>query len=579
MKTPAFFQRSELAAAVWAFRAEFAAVALFSMVTNLLMLVPTIYMLQVYDRVLMSQSGLTLLAISLIALFLFAVMAFSDWSRSRVLVRAGIRFDQMMGTRVFNASFETNLGQGEGRPGRAFVDLLHIRQFLTGNGIFAFFDAPWVPIYVAVAFFLHPLLGLTALLFAGIQGGLAWFGHRRTVAPSEAASKAGNEVNAYVQGKLRNAEVIEAMGMLGNLKRRWALWQQVYMMREGDSQALAHRVVALSKFVRYTQQAASLGVGALLVVQGELTTGGMIAANLLISRALAPIDQMVGTWRQAIGAWVAFHRLEQLLADNPERDPNLSRVAPTGAMELREVVATAPRRQEPILKGVSLAIERGSVTVVLGPSGSGKSTLARVMMGIWPDVQGEVLLDGLPLRGWDRTELGPHVGYLPQDVELFEGTIAENIARFGEVDSGKVIQAARAAGLHEMILRFPKGYDTPMGEAGGLLSGGQRQRIGLARAVHGNPMFVVLDEPNANLDDAGEAALVRTVADLKAAGKTVVLITHRPGIVGVADHIVVLRDGRIAFDGAREAVLAQLRAAQAAAQTARPLSPGAMQPA
>jgi ATP-binding cassette subfamily C exporter for protease/lipase len=579
MKIPSFFQRSELAAAVWAFRAEFGAVALFSLVTNLLMLMPTIYMLQIYDRVLMSQSGLTLLAISLITLFLFGLMAFSDWSRSRVLVRAGVRFDQMLGTRVFNASFESHLGQGQGSPGRAFVDLLQIRQFLTGNGIFAFFDAPWAPIYIAVAFFLHPLLGVTALLFAGIQGLLAWFGHRRTVAPSEAAMKANNDVNAYVQGKLRNAEVIEAMGMLGNLKRRWAMWQQVYILREGDSQAIAHRVVALSKFVRYTQQAASLAVGALLVVHGELTTGGMIAANLLIARALAPIDQIVGTWRQAIGAWSAFQRLEQLLATNPERDPNLSRVAPGGSLQLRDVVATAPRRQEPILKGVSLVIEPGTVNVVLGPSGSGKSTLARVMMGIWPDVQGEVLLDGLPLQGWDRVELGPHLGYLPQDVELFEGTIADNIARFSEVDAIKVIDAARAAGLHEMILRFPKGYDTPMGEAGGLLSGGQRQRIGVARAVYGNPTLVVLDEPNANLDDAGEAALVRTVADLKAAGKTVVLITHRPGIVGIADRIVVLRDGRIVFDGPRESVLASLRAAQAAAAQGRALPPSALQPA
>jgi ATP-binding cassette subfamily C exporter for protease/lipase len=579
MKTPSFFQRSELAAAVWAFRTEFGAVALFSLVTNLLMLMPTIYMLQVYDRVLMSQSGLTLLAISVITLFLFGVMAFSDWSRSRVLVRAGVRFDQILGTRVFNASFETHLGQGQASPGRAFVDLLQIRQFLTGNGIFAFFDAPWAPIYIAVAFFLHPLLGITALVFAGIQGLLAWFGHRRTVAPSEAAMKANNDVNAYVQGKLRNAEVIEAMGMLGNLKRRWAMWQQVYILREGDSQAIAHRVVALSKFVRYTQQAASLAVGALLVVHGELTTGGMIAANLLISRALAPIDQIVGTWRQAIGAWSAFHRLEQLLADNPERDRNLSRVAPTGSLQLRDVFATAPRRQEPILKGVNLTVEPGTVNVVLGPSGSGKSTLARVMMGIWPDVEGEVLLDGLPLRGWDRVELGPHLGYLPQDVELFEGTIADNIARFAEVDSVKVIEAARAAGLHEMILRFPKGYDTPMGEAGGLLSGGQRQRIGVARAVYGNPMLVVLDEPNANLDDAGEAALVRTVADLKAAGKTVVLITHRPGIVGIADRIVVLRDGRIVFDGPRDSVLASLRAAQAAAAQGRALPPNALQPA
>jgi len=275
---------------------------------------------------------------------------------------------------------------------------------------------------------------------------------------------------------------------------------------------------------------------------------------------------MVGTWRSFIGARSAFARLEALLRDFPARDPALSRVAPKGALTLRNVVASAPGRKTPILRGVNMAVEAGTVTVVLGPSGSGKSTLARTMVGIWPDVSGEVLLDGLPIDGWDRTELGPYLGYLPQDIELFEGTIAENIARFGEVQSEKVIAAARSAGLHEMILRFPKGYDTSIGEAGGLLSGGQRQRIGLARAVYGDPVLVVLDEPNANLDDVGEQALVRTVQGLKAAGRTVFLITHRPGILAVADRILILRDGLVQADGPRDDVLAALRAAQAAAQ-------------
>ena len=305
----------------------------------------------------------------------------------------------------------------------------------------------------------------------------------------------------------------------------------------------------------------------------------MIAANVLMTRALAPIDMMVGTWRSFIGARSAFERLEALLRDYPARDPALSRVAPKGALTLHNVVASAPGRKTPILKGVSTAVETGTVTVVLGPSGSGKSTLARTMVGIWPDVSGEVLLDDLPIEGWDRAELGPYLGYLPQDIELFEGTIAENIARFGEVESEKVITAARSAGLHEMILRFPKGYDTPIGEAGGLLSGGQRQRIGLARAVYGDPVLVVLDEPNANLDDVGEQALVRTVQGLKAAGRTVFLITHRPGILAVADRILILRDGLVQADGPRDEVLAALRAAQAAAQGQSSGSALAVQPA
>lgn len=578
MKTPGFFRRSELAEALWAFRREFVVVGIFSMVANVLMLSPTLYMLQVFDRVMVSQSELTLLAMSLITLFLFLIMAFAEWMRSRVLVRSGTRLDAMLSTRVFNASFEAHLTQSGASPARAFGDLINIRQFLTGNGIIAFFDTPWAPVYLAVLFFLHPMLGFLAIGFALVQAALVWFGHRQTVEPAEVAAKASSEANAYLHSKLRNAEVLESMGMVHNLRPHWAERHARALDLQGRAQAITHRITAWSKFIRYAQQSLALGAGALLVIDGQLSPGGMIAANVLMTRALAPIDMLVGTWRGFIGARGAFERLEALLLAHPERDPALSRVAPQGALTLRDVVATAPGRSTPILQGVSTAVNAGTVTVVLGPSGSGKSTLARCMMGIWPDVQGEVLLDGLPVEGWDRSELGPYLGYLPQDIELFEGSIAENIARFGEVDPDKVIAAARSAGLHEMILRFPKGYDTSIGEAGNLLSGGQRQRVGLARAVYGDPVLVVLDEPNANLDDVGEAALVRTVQDLKARGCTVFLITHRPGILGVADRLLILQDGKVQADGPRDAVLAALRATQAAARPASPPGPGGLQP-
>ncbi len=575
MTTPGFFERSELTRALWVFRREFLVVGVFSMVANVLMLSPTLYMLQVYDRVMSSRSEMTLLAMSLITLFLFCMMAFAEWMRSRVLVRSGVRLDALLGTRVFNASFEANLAPSGVSPARAFGDLIQIRQFLTGNGILAFFDTPWTPVYMAVLFILHPMLGFLSLFFAAVQGALAWFGHRTTVAPAEEASKAGSEATSYLQGKLRNAEVLEPMGMVHNLRPHWAKRHAHAQQLQGRSQALTHRIMAWSKFIRYAQQSLALGAGALLVIDGQLSPGGMIAANVLMSRALAPIDMLVGAWRGFISARGAFGRLEALLGAHPERDPALSRVAPQGALTLRDVVAVAPGRAEPILKGVNVAVSPGTVTVVLGPSGSGKSTLARCMVGIWPGISGEVLLDGLPIGGWDRNELGPYLGYLPQDIELFEGSIAENIARFGEVSPEKVIAAARSAGLHEMILRFPKGYDMPIGEAGNLLSGGQRQRIGLARAVYGDPVLVVLDEPNANLDDVGEAALVRTVQELKAKGRTVFLITHRPGIVAVADRLLILRNGMVQADGPRDEVLAALRAAQAAAA---PAGPGAMRP-
>ncbi len=574
-----FFGRSELSATLYAFRREFVVVGLFSMVANVLMLAPTLYMLQVYDRVLVSRSELTLLVVSLITLFLFAVMAFAEWSRSRLLVRAGVRLDAALSTRVFNASFEANLSQSDAPARRAFSDLTEIRQFLTGNGIFAFFDAPWAPIYIGVLFFLHPFLGWVSIGFAIVQAALAWLGHRRTIAPAEEASRTSAEVNSYLQSKLRNAEVVESMGMLAGLRHRWARRHANYMDKQGAAQALTHRITAVSKWVRYCQQSLALGAGALLVIEGQLTPGGMIAANVLMSRALAPIDLMVNTWRSFIGARSAFGRLEKLLQAHPERDPALSRVPPTGAVALREVVASAAGRAEPILKGVSLRASPGEVTVVLGPSGSGKSTLARVLMGIWPDCAGEVLLDGQPLSGWSRQELGPQLGYLPQDIELFDGTIAENIARFADIDAEKVIAAARSAGLHEMILRFPKGYDTPMGEAGGLLSGGQRQRIGLARAIYGDPALIVLDEPNANLDDVGEAALMNAVRELKAKARTVFLITHRPGAIAIADQLVVLRDGRVHVQGPRELVLAQLQAqAKQAAAAPAPAAPAPIAP-
>ena len=575
MSTPAFFQRSELTRALWLFRREFMLVALLSMVANVLMLSPTLYMLQVFDRVMSSRSELTLLAMSLITLFLFGVMAFAEWMRSRVLVRSGVRLDALLGTRVFNASFDAHLAPSRVSPARSFGDLIQIRQFLTGQGILAFFDTPWTPIYMGVLFILHPMLGFLALFFAAVQGALAWFGHRRTVTPAEDASKASSESAAYLQSKLRNAEVLEPMGMVHNLRPHWARRHAHAQELQGRAQAITHRITAWSKFIRYSQQSLALGAGALLVIDGQLSPGGMIAANVLMSRALAPIDMLVGTWRGFIGARSAFRRLEALLAAHPERDPALSRVAPQGALTLRDVVAVAPGRAEPILKGVSVAVPQGTVTVVLGPSGSGKSTLARCMLGIWPDVSGEVLIDGLPIAGWDRNELGPYVGYLPQDVELFEGSIAENIARFGEVSPEKVIAAARSAGLHEMILRFPKGYDTPIGEAGHLLSGGQRQRIGLARAMYGDPVLVVLDEPNANLDDVGEAALVRAVQELKVKGCTVFLITHRPGIVAVADRVLVLRNGVVKADGPRDEVLAALRTAQSGPEGSGALRPQA----
>lgn len=559
MSKPSFFQRSELTATLWSFRSEFTVCMIFSMVVNLLMLTPSLYMLQVFDRVLISYNQLTLVALTLVMLFLFIVMAFAEWSRSRLLVRAGVRLDQQLNSRVFNASFEAYLNQLSHNPVQAFTDLTNVRQFLTGNGLFAFMDAPWIPIYMVVCFLLHPMLGWLSLIFAVILIGVAWAGNRLTRMPVEKAAQSGVRVNTFVHSKLRNAEVIESLGMLGDLRRRWLTRHQEHLVLNAKSHDIGSRVQAFTKFVRYTFQSLSLGAGALLVIRGELSPGAMIAANILMARALQPIDLVVGTWKPFIAARSAFGRLEELLAQHPERPAGAIHPTPQGHMRIEGLTATAPGRETPILKGLSADFPAGGVVAVIGPSGSGKSTLARALVGIWPNVSGKVLIDGEPIQGWNRVELGPHLGYLPQDMELFDGTIAENIARFGAIDAEKVIQAATRAGVHDMILHFPRGYDTTMGEAGNLLSGGQRQRIGLARAMYGDPSVVVLDEPNSNLDDVGEAALVKAVQELKAQGKTVFLITHRTHIVGVADRILVLRDGSIQIYGTRDEVIAALQ--------------------
>ena len=568
MKIPDIFNRNELTRTLWDFRYEFMVAGLFSMIANLLMLAPTLYMLQVYDRVLVSQNTGTLLVVSIITLFFLVVLSFSEWARSKLLVRSGIRMDQMLSRKLFHASYEAHLNPAVSNPTRAFADLTELRQFLTGNGIFAFFDAPWAPIYIAVLFLLHPWLGVMALGFAAVQSVLAWWGSQATKPAQAQASKSQLEVSGYLQSKFRNAEVIESMGMLKHLYRRWAERNANAMGANLKAQDVASRVTAWSKFVRYSQQSLALGGGALLVIHGELSPGAMIAANVLMTRALAPIDLMVGTWSGFVNARDAFNRLSELLAAHPLRDIPALGIAPKGDVVLKDVVASAPGRDTPILQGVSAIMPPGTVTVVLGASGSGKSTLARVLLGIWPHSSGQVLLDGQGIGKWNRMELGPHIGYLPQDIELFDGTIAENIARSGQVESEKVIEAAEAAGLHTMILRFPKGYDTPMGEAGGLLSGGQRQRIGLARAMYGMPALVVLDEPNANLDDEGENALVRAVQGLKAQGKTVVLISHRPGIVSVADRLLILQNGTVQASGPRDGVLAALQKQREQAQAA-----------
>lgn len=545
MIRPAFFDRSVLGRTLWGFRRELAWVVVFSMFANLLLLTPTLYMLQVFDRVLTSGSELSLLALSLIAVLFFLVMGFADWIRSRLLVRASTRLDEAMNTQVFWASFAENL-KGAGRNSmQAFTDMTMIRQFLTGNGIYAIVDLPWTLIYLGVLFLMHPWLGWCAIAFAVVQIALAFVSHRLTAPRHVLAQADQNETQAFVHGKLRNAETIQAMGMLPNLRRLWLDKHDKQLLSHATAAEWAARMQSASKFMQYTQQSLMLSIGALLAIDGKISPGAMIASNALMGNALRPVNVVVATWKQFIDARLAYRRLETLLESNPPQDGKVTDGQIRGQITLKGLVATVPGRQQPILNGIDAEFKAGEIVAIVGPSGAGKSTLVRCLVGIWPEVRGEVILDGHPLKDWSRDLLGERVGYLPQDIELLDGTIAENIGRFGKIDSSRIIEAAERTGIHQMILRFPKGYDTPMGEAGALLSGGQRQRVGLARAILGEPSLVVLDEPNSNLDDAGEQALIVAMRELRARGSTVFMVVHQRNLLSIADRVVQMAGGKI----------------------------------
>jgi len=572
--------RTELAEILFSFRKAFYTAGLFSMFINVIGLVPSIYMLQVYDRVLQSRNVTTLVMLTVIMLGFYLMLGMLELARSKLLIRIGAQLDMKLNNRVFVASFEKNLKRAGGNAGQALGDLTNVRQFLTGNGLFAFFDAPWAPIYLVVIFFFNPWLGMFALFAALILFSLAWATELSTRKPLAEATQIAASANNYATNNLRNAEVIEAMGMLDNLRHRWLQKQMRFLSLQNEASDKAASISAATKSVRIAVQSLVLGGGALLVIEGQLTPGGMIAASILLGKALQPVEMAIGVWKQLLGARTAYHRLEELLQEHPARPSGMALPAPAGSLLLEGVMAAAPGSQALILKQVGFNVAPGEIVGVIGPSASGKSTLARLLVGVWPTLGGKVRLDGADIYTWDKNLLGPSVGYLPQDIELFEGTIAENIARFGDVDADQVVDAAKLAGVHDMILRFTNGYDTQIGDSGSVLSGGQRQRIAFARAIYGNPSFVVLDEPNSNLDDVGEAALVRAIEELKRRGTTVILITHRTSIISVVDKLLLLVDGALQLYGPRDQVLLAIQQrAQAATNPNPPAAAPAAMPA
>ncbi|MEK1906205.1 MAG: type I secretion system permease/ATPase [Pseudomonas sp.] len=560
----------DIDAALLRYRSLFWVIALFSGVINLLTIVPAIYMMQVFDRVMASRNETTLLLLTLLALGLFLLSSLVEWIRGQVMIKMSVGIDLDLGERLFGVAFQKSLKEHNANPAQVLGDLNVLRQFLTGSSLISLLDLPWMPIFLIVTGMLHPWLGLFTLLGALILFGLAMWNEHATRKGLDEANQISVMSAKYVNSTLQNAEVIQAMGMLGNLQRRWAAMQQRLIGAQTSASDKAARISTITRLVRTAWQSLAMGLAMLLILDGKISGGVMMAAGFLISKAMLPAEQAISSWKQLDSAKASYKRLCQLLDEFPKQVQRMSLPAPTGAIRIERLVVNPPGSKRPSVNGIDFALNKGDVLAVIGPSASGKSSLARAMVGVWVPSYGSVRLDGAEIGQWSSQDLGQHIGYLPQDIELFDGTVAENISRFGETDSTQVIEAATLAGIHQMVLRFPQGYDTPLGPGGLGLSGGQKQRIALARALYGKPALIVLDEPNSNLDDAGESALVTAIGALRDSGSTVVLVTHRPNVLAVVDKLLVLQDGTQKLFGPRDQVLQALLPAAPPANAAAP---------
>ena len=567
MKT---LKKSDLEEALKLCKGAFISAAGFSLVINILQLVPTIYMLQLYDRVVPTASYSTLWFLTGIMMLLFVTMGTLEWVRSQILVRVSTRLETLLNERLFKVAYKQSLYTGGQRASsQPLDDLTALRQFMTGNGLFAFFDAPWLPIYIALMFVFHSMYGWMAVFTAILLIIVAIVQEKSTSKMLGEANNLAMAGRGLVNKNLRNAEVIESMGMLNNIQKRWLKGTNQVLVLQATASSRAGLINAVSKLIRLSSQSLILAVGAYLVVENEISSGMMIGGSVLLGRALAPIDIVIGSWKGFISARGQYSRLNEMLLQIQADPERMKLPTPEGTFQFESAVVAPPGAKSAVLKGLTLTISKGDVVGVIGPSGAGKSTFARALLGIWPCNQGKIRLDGADVFTWDRNDLGPHIGYLPQDIELFEGTISENIARFGEIDPEKVVNAAKMADVHDLILHLPEGYDTMIGVTGGNLSGGQRQRVGLARALYGEPQIVVLDEPNSNLDEVGEAALGNAIQRLKQNGATVIVITHRNNVLTNVDKLLILNDGLVSVYGPKEQVIAHLQQQQAQAQAAQ----------
>jgi PrtD family type I secretion system ABC transporter len=552
-------KQTPIARALAACRTQLWAVGAFSGVANILQLTVSIYMMQVFDRVLATRNTDTLVYLTVIAIFAIGILAVLEALRSTVMQRVGQWVENRAAPESFSRALESQL---KGRPYRmeALRDLAICRGFLGSPAMLSIYDVPWVPVYLAVIFMLHPMLGWVALAGAGLLFGLTLLNEAITANLLKDANVAAMANQRRADAIGRNAEVIDSMGMLPAVLSRW---------RQGVSQMLPAQlraadrgawIMGFTKFIRLVVQIGVLGLGAYLVLMQELTPGASIAASIIMGRALAPVEQLIGGWKALVQARQSYRRLQTFMAMPRLRPEGMPLPAPTGKLAVERVSFAFPGQAVPMVKGVNFELVPGESLAIIGPSAAGKTTLIRMLIGVTQPSSGHVRLDGADVFMWQREDFGRHVGYLPQDVELFDGTVFDNIARMGEAEPDAVFDAARLAGCHEMILKLPQGYDTEIGEGGTFLSGGQRQLIGLARAMFGRPKMIVLDEPNSNLDGDSEAALTGALEQLKALGTTVVLVSHRPALVQGVDKLLLLKEGAVEMFGPRAEVLKRLMA-------------------
>ena len=534
-------------------------IAAFSFFINLLFLIPAIFTLQVFDRVISSNSQETLLVLVVGTAVALLILLLLDYVRTRLQNVVGNLVDERLSPPVVNAIVVRAARSAHGARTEGIRDVAALRTVFAANGLIAVFDAPWVGVYVLVIWMFHPALGLGAAASALLMLTLAWLNDRMSRRALESLQKEGRRATQYVESSLRNAEVLQALGMTQRLLERWrGLQNQIAGMQTSASRSTV-AFTAATKFVRQAIQILMLALGAYLVLTGEASAGVMIATTILLGRAVQPVEQLVGSWRMLIEARAAYGRLRELSKDFEREEPRVAMPRPQGRLAVENISYRAPGLDTPILVNIAFSLAAGEALAILGPSAAGKSTLARLLTGVWAPNTGTVRLDGADVAYWPREELGPFIGYVPQDVELFDGSVADNIARLGKVDSEAVVAAATRANAHEMILTLPQGYDTQVGEQGLRLSPGQRQRVALARALYGHPQLVVLDEPNSNLDGAGEIALAQAMSGLRSEGVTSVVVTHRPSLIAHVDKILVLGAGRVQQFGPASEVMKDMQ--------------------